>query len=292
MVSDKPKTVKPTFLPANGEPESLPRSLNGGHHTGASQHTTRVVLLGASNLTRGISTVVRLAQMAFGGPLDLLAALGHGRSYGMTSRVLFRELPGIESCGLWQALSDRPPLPTAALLTDVGNDIFYGASLDEITGWVELALDRLALQRARIIMTLLPDDNAASISEWRFRLMRRMMFNRCRLGLNEVKDLIAALNQRLQAIAVRRSIHVVAQRANWYGFDPLHIRMRHWPRAWSEILDTWQNDSQKTFSPETSLSRWLYLRSLAPLERTVLRRVHRAEQPSGRLSDGSAVSYY
>jgi hypothetical protein len=255
-------------------------------------HVTRVVLLGASNLTRGISTIVRLAQMAFGGPLDLLAALGHGRSYGLASRVLFRELPGIESCGLWQALAERRPLPTAALLTDVGNDIFYGASLDEIEGWVESALDRLAKHRARIVMTLLPADNAATISEWRFELMRRLMFHRCRLSLGEVRELICALNERLQSTAERRSIQVVAQRASWYGIDPLHIRMRHWPCAWSEILDTWKSDSQKNFFPDASLSRWLYLRSLAPLERTVFGRVHRAPQPRGYLSDGSAVSFF
>jgi hypothetical protein len=177
-------------------------------------------------------------------------------------------------------------------LTDVGNDIFYGASLDEITDWVEHALDRLALPQAQIVMTLLPADNAASISEWRFRFMRRLMFHRCRLDLEEVKGLIGALNERLQTIARQRSIHVVAQRARWYGFDPLHIRMRHWPRAWSEILDTWRKESEKIFLPEASLSRWLYLRSLAPLERTVLGRAYRAKQPSGFLSDGSEVSFY
>ena len=44
----------------------------------------RVILLGASNLTRGISTVVEIAKTKWGSPLDIMSALGHGRSYGKT----------------------------------------------------------------------------------------------------------------------------------------------------------------------------------------------------------------
>jgi hypothetical protein len=265
---------------------------NSAAGTGGDEVAQRVVLLGASNLTRGISTVVRLAQLAFAGPLQVLAALGHGRSYGMTSRVLIRELPGIDECGLWEALERMPPRPTSALVTDIGNDVFYGASVEQILGWVERALDRLAAHNARIVMTLLPTDNAARISAWRFRLMRRMMFRSCTLELDEVKSITLSINERLRSLARERSIHLVAQRDDWYGFDPLHIRLSHWPRAWSEILTAWRSDRQKKIFPEPSLSRWLYLRSLPPLERTIWGRVQRATQPVGRLADGTTISFY
>jgi len=252
----------------------------------------RVVLLGASNLTRAISTVVRLAQMTFDGPLELLAALGGGRSYGMTSRVLVRELPAISECGLWDALETAGGRPTSALVTDIGNDLFYGASPVEIVAWVELALDRLARHEARTVLTLLPADNAEAISAWRFRVMRGMMFRHCSLEFEEVKALVLELNERLRAVARGRGIHLVRQRAEWYGFDPIHIRMSQWPRAWREILSAWQTDSEKIFSPKSSPRRWLYLRSLAPLERTILGRVRRAAQPAGRLSDGTTISFF
>ena len=252
----------------------------------------RVVLLGASNLTRGISTVVRLAQLAFDGPLEVLAALGAGRSYGMTSRVLVRELPGIDGCALWEALDRSPRRPTSALVTDIGNDIFYGASADQIVGWVERALDRLAAHDAQIVMTLLPADNAGQISAWRFRVMRKIMFRSCLLELAEVHATILAINERLRGIARERSIQLVAQRAEWYGFDPIHIRFDRWPRAWSEILSTWRRDSEKNFSPAPSIMRWLYLRSLPPHERTILGRVRRALQPAGRLADGTTIAFY
>jgi hypothetical protein len=251
-----------------------------------------VILLGASNLTRGVSTIVRLAQLSFGGPLEVLAALGHGRSYGMTSRVLVRELPSIERCGIWQTLEAAPSLPTSALITDIGNDVFYGASVDEILGWVEQSLDRLAAYDARVVMTLLPTDNAERISAWRFRLMRRVMFRSCTLELDEVKAITHEINARLRAVARDRRIALVAQRADWYGFDPLHIRLARWPRAWSEVLSTWNSAAEKNFLPEPSLARWLYLRSLPPLERTILGRVRRAAQPAGRLADGTTISFY
>jgi hypothetical protein len=61
---------------------------------------TRWVLLGASNLTLGLGTVLSTIRNPSPAPLDILAAPGHGRSYGATSRVLCRELPGILQCGL------------------------------------------------------------------------------------------------------------------------------------------------------------------------------------------------
>jgi hypothetical protein len=252
----------------------------------------RVVLLGASNLTRGISTVTRLAQLSFGGPLQILAALGHGRSYGWSSRVLVRELPGIDECGIWGALDNSPPAPTCALITDIGNDVFYGATTDEILGCIERALDRLAAHDARVVMTLLPTDNATRISAWRFRLMRSVMFRHCALELDQVHAITLEINERLRAVARDRAIELVPQRADWYGFDPIHIRLTQWPRAWSEILSAWRSESKKNFSLEPSLSRWLYLRSLPPQERTIFGRVQRAAQPAGRLSDGTTIAFY
>ncbi|MEX2139756.1 MAG: hypothetical protein WD894_10880 [Pirellulales bacterium] len=272
-------------------PANLDQAKGGGVGT-RGRPRQRVVLLGASNLTRGISTVVRLAQLTFDGPLEVVAALGAGRSYGVTSRVLVRELPGIDGCALWDALASRSRLPTSALLTDIGNDIFYGATVEQIVGWVERSLDRLAKHNATIVMTLLPADNAEQISAWRFRLLRRMMFRNCTLELGEVQATIQEINERLRAVARQRSIQLVAQRADWYGFDPIHIRFDRWPRAWSEILSTWRRDSEKNFSPAPSLSRWLYLRSLPPHERTIFGRLQRAHQPAGRLADGTTISFY
>ena len=50
----------------------------------------RVIALGASNLTRGFRTVVSAARAAWGPEIQLLASLGHGRSYDAPSRAGYR----------------------------------------------------------------------------------------------------------------------------------------------------------------------------------------------------------
>ena len=133
----------------------------------------RVVLLGASNLTRAFPVVMETACAVLGRPLEVLAALGHGRSYGIPSTVMGRTMRGIHVCGLWDALRTRPPVPTAALVTDVGNDILYGVPVPTIAGWIDDCLERLQASGTKISMTLLPLRNLDLLPEWRFRFFRR-----------------------------------------------------------------------------------------------------------------------
>ena len=82
--------------------------------------------------------------------------MGHGRSYGQDSTVFGRKISGIFPCALWQDLQNRPTLPTAALVTDIGNDLLYGVPPDQLLEWVERCLDRLAEAGAATIVTQLP----------------------------------------------------------------------------------------------------------------------------------------
>ena len=267
----------------------------------------RVVLLGASNLTRGISTVVESSWHAWGRPLDVLAALGHGRSYGMRSKVLVRALPGIAECGLWEAIAQRPALPTAALLTDIGNDLLYEAPVEQIVEWVELCLDRLmghagqpswlfedqrdAYPTARVAMTLLPLASLDTLSERKFRLFRSILFPACRLPLEVLHRRAIELNERVRQIGAARGIALIEPRAAWYGHDPIHLRMRDWRPAWQEILAAWRNDDALP-AARGSLARWLRLRALAPQCRWICGIEQRSAQPAARLRDGTTISFY
>ncbi len=76
----------------------------------------RLVALGASNLTRGFRRVVSTARAAWGPEIQVLAALGHGRSYGAASRIGVRTLAGISNraCGGHSRPSRRsPPVPSS-----------------------------------------------------------------------------------------------------------------------------------------------------------------------------------
>lgn len=261
-----------------------------GRPTAGSRPERRVVLLGASNLTRGISTVVETAARACGRPLDVLAALGHGRSYGMASTVLGRTLPGIVQCGLWPALAARPAAPTAALVTDIGNDLFYGAPIVQIADWIERCLDQLAQLEARTIVTRLPVCNLPRVRPWQYAIVRRALFPSCRLTLAELTERALALDERVTQLARERRCSLIEPRAEWYGFDPIHVKLRHWPHAWRELLSDW---SDAEIAPaRASFARWLYLRCRAP-QRVVRFGIERAHaQPSGRLDDGTLISLF
>lgn len=251
----------------------------------------RVVLLGASNLTKGIGTVLEMACRLWGRPLEVLGAWGHGRSYGRASSVLGRQLPGILECGLWQELARRPA-PTAGLVTDIGNDLLYEEPVEQIVLWLEECLDRLAAINARTVVTLLPVENLQTLSRTRFHLMRTLFFPRSRISLEEVGRRAHALNGELRRLSLERGFGLAEQRAAWYGFDPIHIRLRERSRAWRDILAPWSATSEPADPIRSSVARTLYLRSRSPERRRVLGFQQRRRQPTARLSDGTTVAVY
>src|SRR3954471_23984962 len=186
--------------------------------------TRRVILLGASNLTRSFPTVVATVRQTWSEPVEIMAAMGHGRSYGQDSLFLGKKISGIFPCALWQDLQSRPPLPTAALVTDIGNDILYGISPELMLDWVERCLDWLAEAGAVTIVTQLPADSIEKLGERRFQFFRRLLFARSKLTLADARVLAREINERLVAIGQKRKIPVISASTSWYGFDPIHIK--------------------------------------------------------------------
>ena len=251
----------------------------------------RVVLLGASNVARGISTVFETSRLLCGGPIELLAAIGRGRSYGVESSMCGRRLPGILNCGLWPALDQRPPAPTVALITDIGNDILYGIPVPRIAHWIESCINRLQTRNAQLVMTLLPMENVLRLTPARFRLARRLLFPGNHLSLEEVRSRAIELNARVEELGRSRGIRLIEQRSSWYGIDPIHIHIRSWKSAWGEILGAWPN-VQLSKSPKRSFFRWLNLSLLPPERRVICGFQQQREQPVARWRDGTTISLY
>jgi hypothetical protein len=196
----------------------------------------RIVALGASNLTRGLPAVLAGAR-AMGGPrVELLGALGHGRSYGADSRFVIRRLPGILQSGLWRQLSSMPPARTRALVTDVGNDIAYGFSAAQTLAWVADAVDRLRHITDDVVLTDVPLFNIRRLNHSKFLFFRSVLVPECRLSLDQLIDGLARVNEGLAGIASAHRLRFVTLRPEWYGYDPIHIRPSHWSTAWQEIL--------------------------------------------------------
>lgn len=198
-----------------------------------------MILLGASNLKVGFPCVLSRLRDGAVGPVEVLAALGHGRSYGSWSRFAWvRSLPGIVHCGLWDELERRPDLPTLALLTDVGNDILYGFPVPRIAEWVETCLARLARRKSATILALLPLATLEKISPIRYHLIRQILFpGRRAPPWSAVLASTRDLNERLRSLALGHGAHLVEPSPSWYGIDPIHVRRGMRDMAWSQILE-------------------------------------------------------
>ena len=254
--------------------------------------TRRVVLLGASNVTRSFATIVETARTIWNEPIEIMAAMGHGRSYGQDSEVLGRKISGIFPCALWQDLERRPPLPTVALLTDIGNDLLYGVPVERLLGWVEGCLARLEEVDATTIVTELPIANLESIGEARFRLFRRALFPRSGLTLEKARAWSAETNAGIADFRVRKKTTAIAASSAWYGFDPIHLRRRAWRQAWPMILAAWRGGDAPPIVARPTVWDRAFLWCLAPAEYSIFGRKRTCEQPSGRLRDGTTISLY
>jgi len=251
----------------------------------------RVVVLGASNAVRGISTLIQTVCRAWGGPLDLRAAIGHGRGYVSACWVLGRTLPPIVQCGLWESLADRPTAATSAMLTDIGNDLLYGVTVGRIAHGIETCLERLASRCERITVTSIPIEALQRLTPRRYELLRTMLFPTSRLTREDALSASEELNGRVKDLAARFGADVRHPFPTWYGFDPIHIRRACYGQAWREFLAAWYEDD---ILPPARGSWWLwfYLHVQRPQQRGLFGFAQHRVQPTCRLRDGTLVSLY
>ncbi|WP_442484302.1 hypothetical protein [Aeoliella sp. SH292] len=228
----------------------------------------------------------------FAGPIEVFVAHGFGRSYGRRSAIPYRALPGIKQCALWDDLRSRPSLPTFALITDVGNDLLYGASPNQIIEWVGECGAELRAMDANIVTTELPLDAILATTRLRFQVFRTIFFPPSRLTFERACELAHETNEGLKNLSHELASSVVRMDPKWYGIDPIHIRMQYRTAAWNKIVEAWR---VSTTSPRERVFRRknsMLLHMAYPHERWFLGRHQRRTQPSVTLSDGSVVAIY
>lgn len=246
------------------------------------------MLLGASNLHLALPGLIDDLRRAAGGPIEVLAACGHGRSYGRRSRFLFiRHLPGITECGLWAALEHRPPLPALALVTDVGNDLGYGETPETVAGWVETCFRRLSGQGAATVCTPLPLVSLEKLSAFRYYAARSILFPGRTVSRRTLLERARELDHHLRRLAGKHGARTIEPQASWYGIDPIHVRRRWRRRVWELIFAEW---SVPWSEPERRMPVRLPLFGAAEASLFGLRRRH--AQPACHLADGTTVALY
>ena len=241
----------------------------------------RAVVLGASNVSRGLSRLAAVVRARAGGSADLFVAAGHGRGYGVGTRVWLRRLPSILSSGLWDALDGEPAGAAApgALVTDVGNEILYGYSADQVAAWVREGVHRLADRGCRIAITRLPLASIAGVGTVRLRLLKTVFVPGCRLTLAELHDAAARLDDRVRDIAGEVGATVIEQPGAWYGFDAIHVRRRRLDELWHSACDAWGWERASS-PPRATVGDWATLHTRAAEVRTLGRIMLHARQPA------------
>jgi len=275
--------------------------MSGRSRAEAGEPRARLVLLGASNLARDFPTVLATARdVVDPAPWQVFCAAGHGRSYGRWSRVaVVRALPGIADCALWADLAEltrgeSTAPPTYGLLTDIGNDLAYGASPAEIAGWVERCLERLDAIGGRTVMTLLPWASLERLPPWKFHLLRRLFFPTHRTTFEEVQTGARDLQERLRHLALRFGAATVEPAAEWFGPDHIHFRSSARRRIWRRILAPWRPGEAAPAIPERRYPRLSRLAwwAMTPAHWQLAGIPLGREQPAGRLRDGTRVWVY
>jgi hypothetical protein len=244
---------------------------------------TRLVLLGASNVRRGLSAIVANARAAAESRLEIFGAFGHGRSYGKRSCIPFRCLPGILECGIWRVLEGAGPAD-CAVVADAGNDILYGESTATILGWISECIVRLA--PAAITVAGLPLPGLRGLSRRRFLFFRSVFFPSARRAYEDVIAGAEALDDGLRRLALRTGASFIEPGRDWYGADPIHVRRRSFSSAWSALLGV---PARPDRLPVPSAVR---LRLAAPERRWICGIERKKKQPAWTGAGGVRVSLY
>ena len=268
------------------------KKLDIGSHNETLSPRRKVVMLGASNLSRAFPIAVSMTQQAFEGPLSFYVAKGHGRSYGQESSCLGKKNPGIFSCGIWRALEQEKSMPISAVMTDIGNDLAYEVPVEKVIHWVEGCLDRLLALNARIVLSDLPLEVLREVGTMRYRCFRTLLFPACRLSWTEMLQRAELLSQRLNELAEQREIPVFIVPKQWYGLDPIHPRYRHLAELWAQLVGLMRDSRLEFAFPNFSWSWSWYLRRLRAQQSSFFSVSRSAKQPSGRLRDGSTISLF
>ncbi len=250
----------------------------------------RIILLGASNLTLSLRLAIQAIQQRLDSPSEVLVAVGHGRAYGICSSIMQRKLPGILDSGLWTQLAVSEPLPSYALLTDIGNDILYELLPGQILSSIERCIDQLQQQSAQIVMTNLPLASIESLTERRYLFFRNIFYPFCQLSRDITVQRARELHAGLITLAARKNITLYEQDPHWFGPDGIHVD--YWKRqAFYQNVAGYFHVSKPEAAKTNPVSLAWQRRPTFAFKTLFGYDLH-CPQPSGLLANGSSVCKY
>lgn len=252
----------------------------------------RIVLLGASNLTLGLPRLVQSFRACLPGTVEVLSAHGHGRSYLKWSYVIYRGLPSIRDCSLWEDLKSRPPAKqTYALVTDLGCDLFYGSKPEPIVESVTACFQNLTDLNAKIVLARPPLQSLHPINNWHYYVAKNTFFPGPTIPWPTMREYITEVDDRIMQTANDLGVASIAPKKEWYGFDPIHMTRTMRNQAWNEILTDWQLPEEfEVATPKLAESLHIWTRKAAKRKTWWIPQL--LAQPSHQWQDGTSLSVY
>jgi len=241
----------------------------------------RVIVVGASNVALGIDALIPCCHDYWGSPLDFFLVGGHGRALRHGSHVLGRVLPPVLQCQIWEELPRQPAKPTAVLVTDIGNDLLYGASSEEVLEASKQLVARLTPLADRLVVTGLPLESVSRISPTWYYRFRRWAFPSSSLEYKQAIEGAQSIHRGLARFPAQFNCYLMMPMPSWYGLDPVHVKRRYYLDAWSRFLAPWNDfrTRESKTSRRQRTSRWRWWMRLKPAERRWRRRDWSAIQP-------------
>lgn len=254
----------------------------------------RLVILGASNIANLLPAVVAVSRRLWRPPVEIAAACGHGRSYLQTSRFLVRHLPCIPECGLWEYLQKNPAGDHCGLVTDVGNDLLYGAHPAATLDSVDRCLHQLRSHCRRITVVGTPLATVQRMSMRRFYVFTRLLFPTTRLTYQRAQEGIRELDQGLRQLAQKHSAQWLEPDPSWYGSDPIHVRSAAAQHAARLMLGSLADDQAADVADRWSdiLRAWHFVRTHRVERRKLFGYPQYTPQPCRRTAWGIELSLF
>ena len=200
--------------------------------------TTCYVLMGASNLARGQYAISRaLQKQGASTQIEFLYALGPGRGYCAKGGFLNVRYSPIHECGILSAVEGRAKsgnVRIAALLMDIGNDIMYGFTGDEIASRLKQMIDRLKKLNVRVWIAPIQVDMENDVDEKTFLLLRKVFFPNSSITYEQAGRAVKSINLEMQGLDGEQ-VSLIHGLNKFCGIDKIHYQLWSGDLVWTRI---------------------------------------------------------
>ena len=197
------------------------------------------VLLGASNLARGYSALIRHIPRNISSS-EFLNALGPGRGYCARRGLLNFTYSPIGECGVMKSAKVyvERGFRMAVLLTDIGNDIMYGVPESSLIESLDTLIEKSLQMNAEVFLTSIHVDVSKDMGKTSFKLFKSIFYPNSPVTFDQADSAVKKLNHYLVEKSLQNErVHLVNGLGAFCGLDKIHYGLFKSHLAWSRIAN-------------------------------------------------------